>query len=332
MTGPRDGEFELIRRHFAPLAAGTPAARGLVDDAAVLALATGSELVVTADALVAGVHFPADEAPALIARKALRVNLSDLAAMAAAPIGYTLAGAFPRHLDDAWFGDFAAGLAADQAEFSIALLGGDTVATTGPLTLAVTALGEVPAGGALSRAGARTGDHVFVSGTIGDGALGLALLEGRATASDGAARDWLVDRYRLPTPRLALGMRLRGLASAAIDVSDGLVADLSHICAAADVGARIEAAAVPLSPAARALVTNPQPLPRSLLAGGDDYELLFTVPPEAADEIAALADALALPLTRVGDIVAGTDGGTRVVVVDAAGKPVKVGNGGYKHF
>ncbi len=226
-------EFQRIARHFAPLAG--EGALGLTDDAAVLASIPG-QLVVSADAMVEGVHFPAGEAPDLVARKLLRTNRSELAAMGARPLGYLLTVAVPRNTDEAWFAGFAAGLAADQAEFGLRLLGGDSTSTPGPVTVSLTILGTAHA--VLRRAGAREGDDVWVSGTIGDAALGLLALSGEVADPDG----FLVGRYRLPQPRLELGRRLVGIAHAAMDVSDGLVQDLGHLCRAAGLGAVVEAA------------------------------------------------------------------------------------------
>ncbi len=330
MASARPGrdEFAIIADIFAPLAADSPGAFGLADDAAALAVEAGRELVITMDALVAGVHFFAADDAAGVARKLLRVNLSDLAAMGAAPTGYLLAAVLPRDIDEAWLWRFAEGLRADQDSYGIALLGGDTVATEGPLTLALTALGEVPAGAALRRSGARAGDAVYVSGSVGDGALGLRAARGELAGLGPEARSYLVERFQLPRPRLELGQRLLGLAHAAIDVSDGLAADLGHLCRASGCGAAIEAARVPLSEAARAVVAETPELLAVVLAGGDDYELLFAVAPEAAAEVAALAHEIALPLTAIGHITHA--GGARFF--DARGAPLDLGEGGYRHF
>lgn len=324
------GEFDLIARYFAPLAAGTPGAFGLGNDAAVLDPAPGHSVVVTTDAMVAGVHFLPGDPADLVARKLLRVNLSDLAAMGARASGYVLDLALPPDLDEAWVAAFADGLRADQDEFGIALLGGDTVKTPGPLTLALTAFGEVPAGTALTRSGARAGDVIYVSGSIGDGALGLKALRGEIAGLTDTDRAALADRYHLPRPRLALGRALaaRGLATAAIDVSDGLVADLGHVAARSGLAAEIEAQAVPLSTAARAALAADPGLREAVLGGGDDYELLFTAPPGAAAAIAALAEELALPLTRIGAMAAGTG----VRVLDEAGAPISLAKAGWSHF
>jgi thiamine-monophosphate kinase len=317
-----EGEFEFIARRLRPLAT----ARGaldLTDDAALLDPAPGHQLVLTKDAMVAGVHFLEGDPPGQIAQKLLRVNLSDLAAMGAAPLGYLLALARAKGISDAWLAEFCAGLAADNAAFKISLLGGDTVATPGPLTLSLTAIGEVPAGAALLRRGAKPGDDVWVSGTLGDGASGLKVLQGALEVAD-AARDWLLDRCRLPRPRLALGEALRGIASAAIDISDGLVADLGHILDVSGVGAEVHADALPLSAAARDLPGARD----AALSGGDDYELLFTAPPERRTDIEALARRLGLPLTRIGAIRAELG----LHVLDEKGQELPVRKAGWQHF
>lgn len=321
-------EFAIIADFFAPLATDSPGAFGLTDDAAVLPAEAGQDLIVTKDALVAGVHFLADDDAAYVARRLLRVNLSDLAAMGAAPVGYLLAAVLPRGTDEAWLRGFADGLREDQGAYGIALLGGDLVSSEGPLTLTLTALGRVPAGGALRRTGARAGDLIYVSGTIGDGALGLKVLRGELDGLDGEQRHVLTERYRLPRPRLELGQRLRGLARGVIDISDGLAADLGHVCQLSDCGALVEAARVPLSEAARAALAVAPELLAGALTGGDDYELLFTVAPPREAAIAALAQEIALPLTRIGRI---TDSGG-VTFLDAGGAGLDLGKGGYRHF
>jgi thiamine-monophosphate kinase len=315
-------EFDVIARFFRPLAG--PGGLDLGDDAAVFDPPAGRSLVAAADALVQGVHFLPDDPPDLVARKLLRTNLSDLAAMGAAPLGYLLTVSVPRGTPDAWFAAFTAGLDADQAEFGIALLGGDTTSTPGPVSLSLAILGSVPRGRALTRAGARVGDGLWVSGTIGDGALGLRAARGEIADPDG----FLADRYRLPRPRLALGAALSGIAHAAMDVSDGLVQDLGHLCRAAGCGAVIEAARVPLSDAAR------RHLPDALaaaLTGGDDYELLFAAPPGAGAEaaLAGAAAACGVAVTRIGAFVAGPPS---VTVTDATGSPLATGGGGWNHL
>jgi len=317
-------EFDLIARHFRPLAG--PGALDLTDDAAVLVPPPGRELVLAADAMVAGVHFLPDDPPETIGRKLLRTNLSDLAAMGAVPLGYLLTTALPRGTGDAWLAAFAAGLQADQAEFGVSLLGGDTVSTQSPVTLSLTILGHVAPGAALRRTGAAPGQDIWVSGSIGDGALGLAVLQGELPAD---AEGHLAGRYRLPRPRLALGQALIGLATAAMDVSDGLVQDLGHLCRAAGCGAELLASAVPLSgPAAALVASRPALLPR-LLTGGDDYELLFAAPTDAAATIAARAEACGVDVTRIGHFVPGE---AVVVVRDAKGAPLPLDRAGWSHF
>jgi thiamine-monophosphate kinase len=313
-------EFDLIARHFAPLASGAPGAFGLTDDAALVEVGAGRRLVVTKDMIVAGVHFLADDPADLIARKLLRVNLSDLAAMGAEPRAYLLAIALPRDTDDGWIAGFAAGLGVDQAAFGVHLVGGDTVATDGPLTASITALGEVDADHAIRRAGARPGDTIYVSGTLGDAALGLLARRGELAGLDDAARAWLIERYRLPRPRVDLGRCLAGVASAAIDISDGLIADLGHICAQSGVGAEVEAGRAPLSPATRSALDAKPELMTNVLTGGDDYELLFTA--SSVDGLPADP-----PLTAIGRI---TDG-SGVRVIDDQGAPMTFTSGGYRH-
>ena len=226
------GEFERIARFFSPLVEGQSDALGLTDDAALVTPPAGTAMAVTADALVAGVHFLPDDPADLVARKALRVNISDLAAMGAEPYGYTITLALPRDIADveAWIEQFARGQAIDHAEFAIRLLGGDSVSTPGPLSVSVTAFGWVAAGKAVTRGGANPGDDIYVSGSIGDSALGLAVLQGEAFDLTTAERTMLTERYLLPPPRPELGLRLRDIASAGLDVSDGLLQDLGHIC------------------------------------------------------------------------------------------------------
>ncbi len=315
------GEFVRIARYFKPLAG--PGALELGDDAAVFAPPVGRELVVAADAMVAGVHFLADDPPDLVARKLLRTNLSDLAAMGAVPFGYLLTVSVPRGTPDAWFAAFSAGLAQDQAEFGVALLGGDTTSTAGPVSLSLTIMGSVAPGQALRRNGARAGDGIWVSGTIGDGALGLL-------AAQGAIVDgYLADRYRVPQPRLALGAALHGIAHAAMDVSDGLVQDLGHLCRESGVAAEIEAGWVPLSDAARQVVAAEPGRLALCLTGGDDYELLFAVPPALDAGLIEVARAVGIPVTRIG---AFRTGEPRVTVMGMDGAAMGLSRGGWSHF
>lgn len=324
------GEFDLIARCFAPLAAGAPGSLGLADDAAVLRPEPGEDLVLTLDTLIEGVHYLPNDPAGMVARKLLRVNLSDLAAMGARPVGYLLGTALAKPVDEAWVAEFAAGLQADQDRFELSLLGGDTTAGPGPTTLSLTALGAVPRGRALRRGGARVGDGIYVSSTIGDAALGLEVLNGQRAAASESDRAFLVERYRLPRPRLALGRALleAELATAAIDVSDGLVADLEHVCTASGLGAAVAVAQAPLSAAVQRLAETDGAVQVRALTGGDDYELLFTVPEGREDEVARLAERLNLPLTRIGRMTEGEG----VELRDAEGRRVDLAQKGWTHF
>lgn len=316
-TGTRPSEFSLIAQLFAPLAR-SPGAFGLTDDAATIAPPPGHELVVTADALIEGVHFLADDPADLIARKALRVNLSDLAAKGAQPLNYLLCLSLPKSVSLEWLRAFAAGLNKDQTEFGLSLLGGDTTATPGPLTIAITAFGSVPLGKMLRRSGARVGDSVFVTGSIGDAGAGLSLLKGTHPDLSILDRDFLIGRYRLPTPRLAFGHELIGLATASLDVSDGLIADLGHIAETSGVRLDIDAAALP--------VTDSDVV-RAATAG-DDYEIAFTAPSSAEPAMRAAASRQKLAVTRIGTVEAGE--GVRLLARDGSDIPVL--KPGFTHF
>ncbi len=316
------GEFALIDELLKPLAQGFPGALGLTDDAALVDVPADMSLVIAKDAIVAGVHFFEDDPADAVAQKLLRVNLSDLAAMGAAPLAYLTVIARPPELDDRWLERFAQGLGCDQAAFGLSLIGGDIVSTSGPLVLSCTILGLVEQGRALRRASARPGDLIWVSGTLGDAALGLRVLKGLAATEDEAY--YLVERYRRPEPRLDLGRKLVGLATAAIDVSDGLFADLGHILEQSGVAGRIETERLPLSDIAHGL---PGWL-EAALGGGDDYELLFTAPASATAAIEALEPALGHRLTAIGRIAEGQG----LSVVDATGTPLPVQGLGWRHF
>lgn len=322
--GHLPGEFAAIARYFAPLAT-HPGSFGLKDDLAWLTVRPGRRLVVKTDAIVVGVHTMPGDRPDLIARKALRVNLSDLAAKGARPLGYMLALMLPSGTEAGWLGRFAAGLKKDQAIFGLPLLGGDMTRTPGPAAVSITALGEAPKGRPLLRGGAMPGDAVYVSGTIGDAALGLLVLKGRLAGLPARHRRFLVGRYHLPEPRLALGAAVAPFASAAMDVSDGLVADLGHICAASGCGAAIEFASVPASAAAAAAGTGHA---MRRLTGGDDYELLLAVPPRTERRLVSAGRRTGVPLTRIGRITAGT----RVEVLGPDGRRMPVEAGGWQHF
>ena len=319
-----EGEFDFIRTRLAPLTRGHPAALGLADDAAVLTPAPGCQLVVASDMLVGGVHFLDSDAPEVVAERCVRSNLSDLAAMGAEPLGYLGSIAWPRDLPQVWRDGFVDGLASAQEAFALNLLGGDTTAGPGPLTVSLTMLGQLPTGTALLRRGAQPGDDVWVSGSIGDARLGLDIARGVMSAD-----PVLLERYRRPSPRLALGQALRGLATACLDVSDGLMADAGHIAQASGVGLELKAEQVPFSPQARAWMKGRgQDGLVDLVCGGDDYELLFCAAPTQRDPLAALAERLCVPLTRIGTVI----GGQGAVMRDASGVPLDTGTGGFTHF
>ena len=319
-------EFELIERFFSRPPRSKSVALGVGDDAALLVPTRGCELVVSVDMLVEGRHFFAGAEPEGLGHKTLAVNLSDLAAMGATPRWALLAGALPDN-DPAWLEAFARGFYALADAHGVDLVGGDT--TRGPRNLCVTILGEVPAGKALRRDGAHAGDDLYVSGALGDAALAVAAQDGRTTL-DAVALAAARARLEMPQPRIALGIALRGIATAAIDVSDGLTGDLSHVVERSKVGAVVDLAAVPRS---KAIASKLGGAERTLaldclLAGGDDYELLFTAPPAAAPRLAEIAAQLALPLTRVGRITEGSG----LVVMDERGVPLSMLPRAFDHF
>jgi thiamine-monophosphate kinase len=327
---PASGEDSLIARYFKPLAT-DPGAFGLADDAAVLK-ALGDDIVVTTDAIVEGVHFLSDDPPQTIAQKALRVNLSDLAAKGATPAGFVLTLAL-RKVDESWLAAFARGLGGDTTAFNCPLLGGDTVSTPGPLMVSVTAFGRVPEGRMIHRSGARPGDHVVVTGTIGDAALGLDILRkgsvATALANDAASREVLIGRYRVPQPRNALAAAVRAHANAAMDISDGLAGDLAKLCAASAVSATVELAAIPLSKAASATLAAGAVSLGEIVSGGDDYEILCTVAPDALKAFAEAASAFGIAVNRIGSIVAGNGAPT---FLDAKGAELELTRTSFSHF
>jgi len=328
MSEPPD-EFEWIARVLRPLAKNAPEALDLSDDAAAIPMRPGFDLVVSQDGTVEGVHFLADDAPDLVARKLLRVNLSDLAGKGAEPYGYFLAIAWPARFGWPEREAFARGLEEDQAHFGLKLFGGDTTATPGPLVASVTILGWVPAGRMVQRAGATPGDVVLVSGTIGDGVLGLRAAKGELVGVSYEQSAWLAARYRLPEPRLRLGNPLRALAHAAADVSDGLIADAGHIAEASGVGVELALDRLPLSEPAQAwlaTVADPVAARVELATGGDDYEVVCTASPAHAGELIAAAKAVGLAMTEVGTVTA--EPGVRVF---ADGREVAVARRGYVH-
>jgi thiamine-monophosphate kinase len=322
---PHSGEDDLIARFFAPLAG--EGGLGLKDDAALLSLEPGLDVVVTCDALVAGVHFFPEDPPDAIAAKALRANLSDLAAKGAAPRGFVLALALPRSgvaSDAAWLGSFARGLGDDIAAYACPLLGGDTVATPGPLTISITAFGAVPAGRMVPRTGARPGDLLYVTGTIGDAALGLQV---RLGALQGGAH--LLARYLRPQPRNALAPALLACASAAMDISDGLVGDLAKMMRVSGCSAEVDVASTPLSGDAASAIAAHAGALEVALTGGDDYEVLASIPPQNAQAFEDGARAAGVPLTRIGHVIRGEGA---PLFRDAAGVPLAFARGAYSHL
>jgi len=321
-------EFALIDEIFAPLALNATGAFGLKDDAATCALPTGHEMVVSTDALVEGVHFLRDDLPALIARKALRANLSDLAAKGAKPEGYLLTISIAPWIDTNWLKAFAEGLAADQNEFGITLIGGDTTKTPGPLTLSITVLGSVPRGSMLRRTGAHEGDLAFVTGTIGDAGAGLEILKSEGSDLSEADRDFLIRRYFLPEPRLIVGGLLKGIATSSLDVSDGLLSDFSHIADVSSVAIKIVSARIPLSPA----LVNYRGIRSKAILGaataGDDYEIAFTAPSSFRQILQEISGELGVAITEIGRVEAGCT----VALLDESGKGIKVESPGFTHF
>ena len=320
-SSPTLNEFELIRRYFSPSTRHTVLAGG--DDAALIAATPGMELAVSTDTLVAGCHFPDDTGAYDVGYKSMAVNLSDMAAMGARPRWVTLSLTLPA-ADEHWLEQFANGFLDLARAYDVDLIGGDT--TRGPLAMCVQIIGDVPAGQALRRSGARAGDELWVSGSLGDAALALADLRGEFHLRD-ADRAYVRQRLNRPQPRVALGQGLLGLATGAIDVSDGLVADVGHIAEASSVHAAIDWESVPLSAVAERHREHPL-VQRCALSGGDDYELAFTVRPGTEEQLKLLGQRLGVALTRVGRVEPG--GG--VSVVDRAGRRIDWSEGGFDHF
>jgi thiamine-monophosphate kinase len=317
------GEFELIRRFFAAAACARPSpavALGIGDDCALLQLPVGEQLAISTDTLVAGVHFPEDCDPFRLGQRALAAAASDLAAMGAAPLAFTLALTLPQ-ADPAWLQAFALGLDCMARDCQLVLAGGDT--TRGPLTINISVLGSVPAAQALHRSGARAGDLLCVGGTLGDAAAALPLVLGQGAAVPAELAARLCERYWAPQPQLALGQALRGKASAALDISDGLLADCTHLATASGVALKIEAARLPLSPGVVDWLGAEQSL-ACALGGGDDYRLVFTLPPAALSALQASWPGV----TVIGQVLCGAG----VQVVDAAGQTITAPRAGYQHF
>jgi thiamine-monophosphate kinase len=314
-------EFDLIARHFTRPAAN--AVLGVGDDCALVDVTNGMDLAVSTDTMVSGTHFFPDVDPENLGHKALAVNLSDMAAMGALPYWAMLALTVP-NVDHAWLAAFSKGFFDLAQEYNVSLIGGDT--TRGPLTLTVTIMGEVPAGAALRRSGAKAGNDIWVSGNVGDAALAVAHRHGRVVLEENDYREAVMRLYE-PTPRVALGQALRGLATSAIDISDGLLADLTHICRLSGVGATVELPLVPVSSIGAKHLSTPEGR-TAIVSGGDDYELCFTAHPNSRESIEELADVLGHPLTRIGQVKRGKG----VSLLGADGKAVKVDGRGYDHF
>jgi thiamine-monophosphate kinase len=326
------GEEELIVRYLRPLASGFGGAYGLADDCALVVPPAGEELVLTTDAVAAGVHFFPDDDPKDIGWKALAVNVSDLAGKGARPLCYQMSLAFPEAPEHAWLERFASGLAEAQAEFAIVLSGGDTDRRPGPLAITITAIGSVAIGRMVLRSGGHAGDRLFVTGTLGDAALGLKLRQ-----QPGLAQSWglacgavahLVSRYLRPMPRLGLAAALNGFASAAMDLSDGLAKDLGRLCCASGVAARLRVRDLPLSAPARALLEREPAQLTGILAGGDDYEILAAVPFEHAARFAAAAAESGVSVTQIGVL----EPGEGVCIEGPGGMPLRLEKPGWDHF
>ena len=328
-NGP-SGEERLIERYFRPLAT-APNAFGLGDDAATLTPPAGCDLVLTTDGVIAGVHFLPGDPPQSIARKALRMNLSDLAAKGATPVGFLLSIALPTNTEESWIAAFAEGLGQDIKHYGCPLLGGDTDRTPGPLSISITAFGTVPHGAMVRRATAKLGDIIAVTGTIGDAALGVLLHRDAGLAErwrlSSAANDHLQQRYLLPRPRNVLAEALRAYASAAMDVSDGLVGDLAKLCRASGLAAAVDVGAVPLSDAARAALSADAKLIERILTGGDDYEIVLTLPVAKFGVLRAAAENTGVPLAKIGQVTSGQ--GVRFL---REGKALSFTQPSYSHF
>jgi thiamine-monophosphate kinase len=328
-------EFEIISKLFAPLAASYPGALGLKDDAGIMTISEGCYAISTMDTLVSGVHFLPDTDASLVASKLVRVNMSDLAAMGAKPKGILISIALPTNFDEIWVKRFAQGLSRELTEFSIVLVGGDTVMTHGPLSLTLTAIGEAVIAKELRRSDARIGDTIYVSGTIGDAALGLKVEKRKIVGLESEYAEYLSWRYNTPLPRVRLGQRLGDVANACVDISDGLCADIGHICKASRVGAIIDATAIPISPATSVVIEQYPDLFNDVLTGGDDYELAFTVPQHKTSIVEYACKDIGMPVTAIGRIVSKEQmpsPDVSVQVLGINGEDITPDNLGYQHF
>jgi thiamine-monophosphate kinase len=326
------GEDRLIAKYFRPLATHA-GAFGLNDDAAALAPPPGCDIVYKTDAIIGSVHFLSDDPPGLVAKKALRVNLSDLAAKGARPFGFLLSLALPTGIGDDWLAPFAAGLKEDAERYGCPLLGGDTDHTPGPIVIAISAFGTLPHGTMVRRSGAKPGDRIVVTGTIGDAALGLKVRCGASVVEtwklDAPMRDHLISRYRLPQPRTAAADAVRGHATGSMDISDGLAGDLAKLCRASGVVAEVEVDRVPLSPAARRALANDPASIETVLTGGDDFEIVATVPADRREALVSAAAAAGVAMTEIGAVIAGP---AEARFVTAGGERLRFSRPSFSHF
>ncbi|MCE7998058.1 MAG: thiamine-phosphate kinase [Rhodobiaceae bacterium] len=326
-AGAMPGEFSLIEQLFEPLAG--PEGLSLQDDAAILSPRAGYDLVLTKDAIAEGRHYLLGDPAETIAKKLLRVNLSDLTAKGATPRGYLLSCAWSQETSFDWMRAFAEGLKEDQAAFDIALWGGDTIRLDGPSVFTLTALGEVPIGQMIQRGGAAPGDDLWVTGTLGDAALGLLIATGEFAGGTQADRDHLIGRYHIPEPPVTFGPHLRQVATAALDVSDGLLGDLEHLCRASKVGAEIVLEAVPLSRPMRACVGSVEAAFDYALTGGDDYQILFSASASVRRDIERYAAEAGAVVCRIGSV---TNCVNEIEVVGPDGNPRPFARHGFRHF
>ncbi len=323
------GEFDLIRKYFSPLSADVPGADLLKDDVASLKISEGLVPVVTLDTLVSGVHFFPNDPPRLIAQKLLRVSLSDLAASGALPIGYFLSLSLPADIDEGWIAEFSRGLSEDQERYQVFLHGGDTTRTIGPISLSLTAIGEAPENSIVRRSGASPGDRIFVTGTIGDAAIGLRLINDLGFKEALDIAPFLVDRYLRPLPRVELGPLLRDRATAAIDISDGLAGDAAHIAEESNVSMIIDCDSIPVSsPAKRQLKERPDYI-NQVIAGGDDYEILFCAPSSVGSWIQKECSSIGVDICEIGFV---TEGRNEPVVLRERGETKVFKGKSWQHF
>ena len=322
-------EFEIIKTYFYPLAKKFPGALSLLDDAALLDIDPDHQMVITNDILTAGVHFFENDPADLVARKSIRVNLSDLAAMGAEPLVYLLALSLPNTVDDAWLELFSNGLKQDQINYGISLIGGDTSSTPGPTSISITMLGRIRVNKALKKSNAKLGDDIWVSGNIGDAGVALKIIKGEVNVIDDKSKNYLFKRLHLPEPRLELGNNLIEIANSATDISDGLANDLNNICQASGFGAVVQGDSIPISELVSTLIKQTKHLKMShIISGGDDYELVFTAPPEYTKNINTLSKNMGLKISKIGSIVEGKT----IRIIDKIGHDLPLETEGYQHF